>query len=925
MRSFLLASAALMVAAPALAQSQSAATETELGQGDIIITATKRSQSLSDVPIAVSAVTADSLRNSGASDIRQLNQLSPSLLVSSTSSETSGGVARIRGIGTVGDNAGLESSVAVFIDGVYRSRTGSGLTELGELERIEVLRGPQGTLFGRNASAGLINVVTAKPKFDIGGNAELTYGNYHFWRLAGGITGGIIDNVLAGRIDAVYVKRDGFLTDVISGNDLNDRDRWLVRGQLLFTPNDDVELRLIGDYAKRTEACCGSAFYPFRQVTYSPATGNISISPNNGIVNIVRGLGGVITDDTYARKTSITPGRDYKGRVRDWGLSGELNWNLGGVKLTSITAYRDWKTVRNQDADYTNLDILEVTDNSTQFRTFSQELRLNGTLFDDRLDWLVGGYYANEKLDFTSTTSYGADYTRFINCRVALGLGNTAASIGIPGLLSVTSPGCVNAAVAAAIPDIPALAALRGPARLFAGLTIPGLYGYDAVAAAVGRPGDTTNNRGIIADTYNQTSRNFAFFTHNTFDIIPDKLNLTVGARYTNERKRLTLNLASDNTLCRAIATSPTLGGLAALPCVISPVNYSGNDEIKEDEWTGTVVLSFKPVPELLTYASYARGYKAGGFNLDRSGLTAAAANGFAVNTNDLKFRPELVDSFEIGAKLDLNNLKVNVAAFHSIFDQFQLNTFNGTNFLVENIQACRNDLGGGDRDFAGLPLGRDPAITPGPGQTVNTGRSAAQAAATGACPSDQVRAGVLSTGVEVEAAIFPIPDLAFNVGLTYANTRYRNNLVGVAGRPFPTPLFNLPGRQLSNAPEWVQTGSMTWTPAINEQLSGLIYVDYRYQSSIQTGSDLFPEKEQQGFTVVNARIGVSGPDGRWSIEAWAQNLFDEKYAQVGFNSPLLGGGTIAQTARGGPTADQLFGAFLGEPRTFGVTVRTRF
>ena len=134
--------------------------------GDIVITATRRNQALSDVPMAVSAVTAKKLRDTRARrDIRQLNQVAPSLLVSSTSSEAGAAVARIRGIGTVGDNPGLESSVGVFIDGVYRSRTGVGLTELGPLDRIEVLRGPQGTLFGRNTSAGLISIITAKPRF----------------------------------------------------------------------------------------------------------------------------------------------------------------------------------------------------------------------------------------------------------------------------------------------------------------------------------------------------------------------------------------------------------------------------------------------------------------------------------------------------------------------------------------------------------------------------------------------------------------------------------------------------------------------------------------------------------------------------------------------------------------------------------------
>ena len=143
-------------AAPATADASDA------NGGEIIITATRRNQTLSNVPIAVSAVGQEALKNSGANDIRALNQLAPSLLVSSTGNEANGS-ARIRGIGTVGDNPGLESSVAVFIDGVYRSRTGSGLSELGEIERVEVLRGPQGTLFGRNASAGLINIVTAKP------------------------------------------------------------------------------------------------------------------------------------------------------------------------------------------------------------------------------------------------------------------------------------------------------------------------------------------------------------------------------------------------------------------------------------------------------------------------------------------------------------------------------------------------------------------------------------------------------------------------------------------------------------------------------------------------------------------------------------------------------------------------------------------
>src|SRR5439155_24013850 len=233
---------------------------------DIVITATRRNEALSDVPMAVSAVTAQTLRNTGATDIRQLNQVAPSLLVSSTSSEAGAGVARIRGIGTAGDNPGLESSVGIFIDGVYRSRARVGLTELGPLARIEVLSGPQGTLFGRNTSAGLISIITAKPRFQPEVAGQIDVGNYGLRRFEGSVTGPLTDTVAA-RIDGVYVKRDGFLKDVISGRRINDRDRWMLRGQILFQPSDNLSFRLIGDYSKRNEECCGAPYLPAQDFT----------------------------------------------------------------------------------------------------------------------------------------------------------------------------------------------------------------------------------------------------------------------------------------------------------------------------------------------------------------------------------------------------------------------------------------------------------------------------------------------------------------------------------------------------------------------------------------------------------------------------------------------------------------------------------
>ncbi|MAY20353.1 MAG: TonB-dependent receptor, partial [Erythrobacteraceae bacterium] len=174
---------ALLGAGMALAPQAALAQDAEEGATDandtpvIIVTAQGRQQVLADVPVAISAISAETLENSGTSDIRELTQVAPSLLVSSTGNEANGS-ARIRGIGTVGDNPGLESSVAVFIDGVYRSRSGNALSELGPIDRVEVQRGPQGTLGGRNASAGIISVYTAPPTFDTEAYGSFTYGNY---------------------------------------------------------------------------------------------------------------------------------------------------------------------------------------------------------------------------------------------------------------------------------------------------------------------------------------------------------------------------------------------------------------------------------------------------------------------------------------------------------------------------------------------------------------------------------------------------------------------------------------------------------------------------------------------------------------------------------------------------------------------------
>ncbi|MFZ5610230.1 MAG: TonB-dependent receptor [Pseudomonadota bacterium] len=837
----MLTASSMLVAATGLsawqtAMAQEAATATI---EEIIVTATKRAQTLQDVPIAVSAYSAEQIKNSGITDLRELTQLSPSLFLSSSASEAAGAVARIRGVGTTGDNPGLESSVAVFVDGVYRNRTNIGLTELGELERVEVLRGPQGTLFGRNASAGLISITTKQPSFEFGANGELTFGNYSYTRIALGVTGPLVEDKVAARVDYIRNNRDGFLKDKVTGEDYNDRDRYLLRGQLLITPTDALSLRLIADYASRDENCCAAT--------------TIVRGPTAGIIEAlggVMGSGGSSADpDPFSRRSATTPGRGFQQDVKEQGVSAELNWDMNWATFTSITAYRDWQNFRSQDLDFSSADILyRDTDGwRQQFKTFSQEARLNGQA--GFLDWLLGFYYANEKLALDDRILLGAQYGAYADALVRLSVPS------FPGY-GLFRP-FVQAATGSA-----ALASLAPAALLF------------------------PEGSGVAQDQFRQTSDNWALFTHNIINVT-DAIDLTLGLRYTEERKTLDASIATNNQACSSLlgflnnpavpgAVRQALGGLATLPCLsfFNPVvdgDYDGRR--KESELSGTVAVNVKWDDDVATYASYSRGYKAGGFNLDRAALSTANPNADA----DLQFKQETVDAFELGAKLRSpgRSVNLNAALFYSRFEDFQLNTFNGISYVVENL----------------------PKVT--------------------------------TKGVELEGSWQATEYLNFSGGLTYAQTEYGKDLGTdpIFAPPSQTnraggALWQLPGQQITNAPKWTMTGAASYEHPLTETLLALLYLDFRYTGKLNTGSDLDLEKVQEGVFIVNGRLGLGNIDRNWRIELWSRNIFDKDYIQIAFDAPLQGSGTVRNTILANT---QTYNAFLAEPRTFGITLRGEF
>jgi outer membrane receptor protein involved in Fe transport len=757
---------------------------------ELVVTAQQRPQSLQDTPVVVTSLDAQQLRDAGVRDIKELTILTPGLGVTTTNSSAVT-TARIRGIGTVGDNPGLESSVGVVIDGVYRPRNGVAYTDLGDLERIEVLKGPQGTLFGKNTTAGVINVITQRPEFALRARSEASVGNRNGAGAALSLTGPLVGDQLAARLYLAGRARDGDYAGAGARN--NNQDLYSGRLQLLYAPTPDVDANLALDYTHRHERCCGAV-----QIKNGPFTPLILGLAPGGLVNP--------PDPEAFRDTS---NRSFLKTIVDEGTSLELNWKTpwpGAAKLTSITAYRQWRQVGGTDADWTGADLIYVpgfedpNPGSTKFSTVSQELRLAGET--ERLHWLVGAFYAHEDLGLhVRTFTYGSQYEPYIN------------------------------------------ALLSGQLAFFTGSLGPG----GTFRAGAGQD-----------DLYRQREETFALFTNNSL-ALTRSLELTVGLRSTWEAKDLTSfwsNTDGGIGCATALARAAALGGplpasgafvragglLGALPypvlCAASGNPRFGQvgtntQRLREDRLSGTAKLAWRITPQTLAYASYARGYKAGGFNLDRVAAPVQTVAGqAAAPVLDTRFAPETADSYELGLKNTLlrRTLLANLTAFRQTYHDFQLNSFNGATFTVVSVPK------------------------------------------------------VISQGVDADLVWFtPLQGLTLNGGVTYAQTTYPRSTPAALGA-------NLPGARLSLAPLWSQALSATYERPLTDALTGRLVVNAKRVSSFNTGSDLDPVKTQPGFTLVNARIGIGSADRRWGLEAWAENLFDKTYEQVAFSALLQPG-----------------------------------
>lgn len=834
------ASVTVITALAGSAQAQSQAGDSTT-VGELVVTAQKREQRLQDVPVVVTVASGQQLEDAGVRDIRDLTVLTPGLIVTSTSNETSTS-ARIRGVGTVGDNPGLESSVGVVIDGVYRPRNGVGFNDLGELERIEVLKGPQGTLFGKNTSSGVINIVSARPSFNFGGEASVTYGNFDYTAANLSLTGPIVADKLAGRLYLGYGDRDGY-QDVYRGTgpvlrpaEDNDQHFWTARGQLLWLPSSNLDLRLIADYTKREEMCCVGV-----QLFNGPFTSTVTNNPAIGGPNVLNPA------DIHQRLAFANRPTDQD--IEDRGASLEINWDtpwLNGARLTSITGARRWNTENGQDSDFTSADLLYRNKDEffRQFDQVSQELRLAGST--DRLNWLIGGFYAHEKLDSGESLNFGSQLGSYLDILLRTAAASPVASGGTGSLANPITTGGL-AYILGTNPGVTA-----GPAQL---------------------------------DVHRQVSDSYAIFTNVDYKLT-DKLTFTGGLRWTSEdkdRRSHYTNPGNGGCTPSVLAGAPAVraaeGGPLTQRLFVGYFCAGGNDaaynnltqteSISEEKLTGTAKLSYNFTQDAMAYLSYARGYKSSGFNLYRQrcyyippALLGGADRGCAQNAANpagalspdptTAFAPEMVDSYELGLKTTWfdRRLVVNAAIFYQKYEDYQLNAFDGVDFNVINVPEVTSE--GVDLDILWQP---------------------------------------------------PVEGLTIQGGLTYADTRYGDD-------PVPGSAFTLlPGSRISFAPLW--SGSLSTT--YEKEVAGLLWrfnVSGKYTGEYNTGSDLSPLKAQQDMLLVNARIGFGAPDRRWGLEFWAQNLTDEDYIQVAFD---------------GTFQPNQVDAFLGAPRTYGVTLRSKF
>ena len=707
---------------------------------EVIVTAQKREQSLQDVPVAVTAFTGERLEESGVRDFFEVSNIDPALIVGKSQTSTTSTFS-IRGVFTSSQNFGLESSVGLYVDGVYRARQSAMINNLVDVQSVEVLRGPQGTLFGRNTPAGAITMTSVRPDFEGTGFLEATGGDYDLLQLNGAKSITLAEDKLAIRATGFYQERDGFVDAVNIGDEvLEDRDRWGARLQALWLPSDDVSVHLIVDRSEIDEVCCAVGNWTNNLVAQQLPPGS---DPVVGSDATVIDLGGTVIpqDDffDYEVATSFLP----RSENEDTGISLQVDWALDWADLTSITAYREFDSYDNIDADFYDIDAL-VRINDADQSQFSQEFRISNE--GEKFTYVAGLFYFWQELDSETRTIVGED---------------TGPLVGVPSFL---------------FPD--------------------GSFALD------------------VAEQEHEAYAVFGQVDYN----LTDTIVLTAGLRWTHEDKDMT------NTFTEVNAGL----GFPFFPALAPRDNV--DEEIDDDQVTGTAKISWFATDDIMFYASYGTGYKAGGINTDR--IDPAL---------DVVFDAEESEAFEVGMKADFPEqaLRINVALHSTDTDDLQTISFQSVGFALQN-------------------------------------------------------AGVAETwGGELDLLWQPLTNTTFTLAYAYNDAEYKDFEQGSCwiGTPFhtqqPDPQENgdgscdRSGGLLSGNPENVVVTSLRQDFNLSSNITAFLYGEYIWFDERMTDVNQDPLKLADEYDIINLRAGLVFENWDAEIVAWGRNIGDEDYTNT--------------------------------------------
>ena len=886
---------ALLAQESAAADGDAYLADEDFGTGNsIVVTATKREQTLQEVPVAVTVTTAETLDREQIRDLKDLQSIAPSLRVGQLQSSSNTNFI-IRGFGNGANNAGIEPSVGVFVDGVYRSRTAAQISDLPNVSRIEVLRGPQSTLFGKNASAGVISIVTREPSFSPEGSVELSYGNYDALVGKGYFSTPVSENV-AVSLAAGFNKRDGYNVDPASNSTTNERDRWFVRGQALYDNGSNLRFRLIADYDRIDENCCGVVnIQPsaFTQALLSPSVGGQINDPADPFANLV-----------YNNFPSSND-------VENYGISGQFDFDLNdNITLTSITAYRETKGDFAQDVDFTSAALLERY-NQQKLETFTQEFRATGQF--GPVTALAGLFYFDESVREDQQVAYGSDFRPFANVLTTQLLGQSLTQAeGLLGNLQsgdptqfigqFFAPGTVESGRFTLNNDALSLFA-QFDVELMEGLTLTlggnytmddktGTTNYQSTGVFSNLDLVVLGNRAIVAQgtpaaIARGVCQQVPVACAGTSATQAEIAALAAGTSPAGAAGAAAFPLIAAGAQAQVQAfadandTDPSVNpllqaqALQNFPRFVNIPNAVESGKTSDNDLSYTIRLAYDVTPDINIYASYATGFKASSFALSRdsrpeSGDAMALANaGLLFNNQTFGSRfagPEESEVIELGFKGNWGRYAANLTGFRQDINGFQSNVFTGTGFFLANA--------GKQRTY----------------------------------------------GVEFEGMANPIDPLTLNLAVTWLDPTYVS---------FPqSPFGDISGTTPAGISEWSLSIGGQWEQPLPNGDTLVLRSTFYHESETQIVDGLpgfldptLPDGGQaqaiaaaapytRQVDELSASISYIFEDLGLDLSVWGRNLTNDRYFISLFDSPAQPGS---------------ISAYPNQPRTYGATARLRF